>query len=189
MPDNRFMPMHRYRPYKDEEIKLVDDAVCMLRSKTGFMDTPRLRKALDQWDEEVRLEALEDDDEDKDTLRRRDKVIAQRAGAIWEMLDPSGRESKNAVRFTLLIADYALDNQMALFAAEMSRQREMAEAQTAPKNCNKSLLLRLPRVFTFEDLKREREGAADGTLRTMVCRWGKSGQVITLDRDKWQKVA
>ena len=189
MPDNRFMSMHRYRPYKDEETRLVDEAVSMLRSRTGFWDTPRLRKALDQWDEEVRLEALEDDDEDKDTLRRRDKLIAQRAGVIWELLDPSGRESKNAVRFALLIADYALDNQMAIFAAEMGRQREIAEAQTAPKNCNKSLLYRLPRVFTFEDLQRAREGATDGTLRTMVCRWGKNGQVITLDKDKWQKVA
>ena len=189
MPDNRFMSMHHYRPYKDEEIRLVDDAVSMLRSRTGFLDTPRLRKALDQWDEEVRLEALEDDDEDKDTLRRRDKLIAQRAGAVWELLDPSGRESKNAIRFSLLIADYALDNQMSIFAAEMGRQREMAQAQTTPKNCNKSLLHRLPRVFTFDDLRRAREGAADGTLRTMVCRWGKSGQVIMLDKDKWQKVA
>ena len=189
MPDNRFMSMHHYRPYKDEEIRLVDDAVSMLRSRTGFLDTPRLRKALDQWDEEVRLEALEDDDEDKDTLRRRDKLIAQRAGAVWELLDPSGRESKNAIRFSLLIADYALDNQMSIFAAEMGRQREMAQAQTTPKNCNKSLLHRLPRVFTFDDLRRAREGVADGTLRTMVCRWGKSGQVIMLDKDKWQKVA
>ena len=189
MPDNRFMSMHHYRPYKDEEIRLVDDAVSMLRSRTGFLDTPRLRKALDQWDEEVRLEALEDDDEDKDTLRRRDKLIAQRAGAVWELLDPSGRESKNAIRFSLLIADYALDNQMSIFAAEMGRQREMAQAQTTPKNCNKSLLHRLPRVFTFDDLRRAREGTADGTLRTMVCRWGKSGQVIMLDKDKWQKVA
>ena len=167
----------------------MDDAVSMSRSRTGFLDTPRLRKALDQWDEEVRLEALEDDDEDKDTLRRRDKLIAQRAGAVWELLDPSGRESKNAIRFSLLIADYALDNQMSIFAAEMGRQREMAQAQTTPKNCNKSLLHRLPRVFTFDDLRRAREGTADGTLRTMVCRWGKSGQVIMLDKDKWQKVA
>ena len=80
MPDMRFAKIPKYQPLTPEQEAAVLKAAEMLQSKIGFVDTPLLRKNIDKWLEEKRLEALKNADESMDELRKRSAVIAFRCG-------------------------------------------------------------------------------------------------------------
>ena len=72
----------------DDEAK-IQEAVTRLRSYSGFVDTPRLRKAIEKWVEEKRVEAAKDIDRVKDVYRKRAAVIGFRCGVIHHLLKTS----------------------------------------------------------------------------------------------------
>lgn len=87
MPDNRFAPMttfHDVEPINDEGIQ---NAAEILRSSSGYVDTPKLREAMAGWVEEKRIEALQAIDDVKDTYRKRAAVIGFRCGVIFYLLE------------------------------------------------------------------------------------------------------
>ena len=64
----------------------ISEATALLRSASGFYDTPKLRKAFDRWLEERRVESAMDMDIIKDRFRRRAAVIGFRCGIIFMLL-------------------------------------------------------------------------------------------------------
>jgi hypothetical protein len=52
MPDNRFAPMTTFNDVQETDSESIQKAVEILRSTTGFIDTPRLRDAMSAWVEE-----------------------------------------------------------------------------------------------------------------------------------------
>ena len=82
MPDTSFAKMPHYGRRTQEDESKIQEAVTRLRSYSGYVDTPRLRKAIAQWVEEQRVTALKDIDHVKDTYRRRAAVIGFRCGVI-----------------------------------------------------------------------------------------------------------
>ena len=60
----------------------IERAAQILQEADGFYDTPRLRKTIDEWLEEKRVEASMAMDRVKDIYRRRSAVIGFRCGVV-----------------------------------------------------------------------------------------------------------
>ena len=89
MPDASFARMPKYGKRSEVDEARIQDAVTRLRSYSGFVDTPRLRRAIEQWVEEKRVEAAKDIDRVKDVYRKRAAVIGFRCGVIHHLLKTS----------------------------------------------------------------------------------------------------
>jgi hypothetical protein len=176
LPDTRFAKMPKYRPLTEEEQEAVQQAARRLSEMKGFVDTPRLRKAIAKWVEEKRVFALKNNDEVMDNFRRRAAVIGFRCGVIFHLLSGDERESKACVDFMLMMADYCLDTQMRL----LGNMIESQQAQNAPAEVrtisDKTTYDKLPKEFTYDDLKTAKgPGYSDSTYRSDVKRWRDNG--------------
>ncbi|MCR5512321.1 MAG: DUF3987 domain-containing protein [Prevotella sp.] len=173
MPDTRFCSIPKYTPMTEQQKQVVWDAAKRLQEMTGFVDTPRLRKAIMKWLEEKRLLAMKNMDEAMDELRKRSAVIAFRCAIVFHLLSGCEKESKACVDFMLMMADYVLHNQQHLLSQMMEAQQ--AKSQTAlGRVSNSSTFDRLPQTFTLDDVKFAK-GAnyEDSTYRSIISRWKK----------------
>ena len=187
LPDTRFAKMPKYRPLTDEEQEAIQQAARRLSELKGYVDTPRLRKAISKWVEEKRILALKNNDEVMDNFRRRAAVIAFRCAVVFFLLSGEEHESKACVDFMLMMADYCLDTQMRL----LGNMIESQQAQNAPAEVrtisDKNTYDKLPKEFTYADVKDAKgPGYSDSTLRSYVKRWKEHGIIeeISSGRNK-----
>ena len=186
MPDTRFSKIPKYKPLTQQQTDAIRAATELLRNKVGFVDTPRLRKAIDKWLEEKRLEAMKDMNETMDELRKRSAVIAFRCAVVFHLLTGKERESKACVDFMLMMADYTLENQMKLLSKMMEDQQMLNTPTTHQKLGNVSTFDNLPQVFTMADVKSAKgAGYADSTYRNIISRWNIDGFVEEVPREQW----
>ena len=115
MPDSSFSKMPKFGKRSAEDEARIQEAVTRLRSFTGLIDTPRLRKAIEAWVEEKRVEAAKDIDHVKDIYRKRAAVIGFRCGVIFHLLSGKDKESKSCLDFALMMAEYCLKQQIKVF--------------------------------------------------------------------------
>lgn len=176
LPDTRFAKMPKYRPLSDEEQEAIQQAARRLSELKGYVDTPRLRKAISKWVEEKRILALKNNDEVMDNFRRRAAVIAFRCAVVFYLLSGEEHESKACVDFMLMMADYCLDTQIRM----LGNMIESQQAQNAPAEVrtisDKNTYDKLPKEFTYADVKDAKgPGYSDSTLRSYVKRWKEHG--------------
>ena len=176
LPDTRFAKMPKYRPLTDEEQEAIQQAARRLSELKGYVDTPRLRKAISKWVEEKRILALKNNDEVMDNFRRRAAVIAFRCAVVFHLLSGEEHESKACVDFMLMMADYCLDTQMHM----LGNMIESQQAQNTPAEVrtisDKNTYDKLPKEFTYADVKDAKgPGYSDSTLRSYVKRWKEHG--------------
>ena len=176
MPDTRFSKIPKYQPMTPEQEEAVLKAAELLQSKAGFVDTPLLRKNIDKWLEEKRLEALKNADEAMDELRKRSAVIAFRCAVVFHLLSGCERESRACIDFMLMMADYVLENQMHLLCEKMESQQAKNEPAVVKTLQNRSVYDKLPEVFTLKDVKNAKGlGLEDSSYRSIICKWKASG--------------
>jgi len=196
MPDTSFAKMPRYGRRSAEDEARIQEAVTRLRSFSGYVDTPRLRKAIDQWVEEQRIVALKDIDHVKDTYRRRAAVIGFRCGVIFHLLslpsDPSkGRgshESKACIDFALMMASYCLQQQIKVFGVALQNQYVDAETECQRYGANNSIFDQLPPTFTADDLAAlKRNNVPRNSIIKIISRWNRDGWVEKVDSKLWSK--
>ena len=202
MPDTSFAKMPRYgrRSAKDEA--MIQEAVTRLRSFSGYVDTPRLRKAIDQWVEEQRIVALKDIDHVKDTYRRRAAVIGFRCGVIFHLLSIGGqspsatnrtsgtvpKESKACIDFALMMASYCLQQQIKVFGVALQNQYVDAETECQRYGANNSIFDQLPPTFTADDLAAlKRNNVPRNSIIKIISRWNRDGWVEKVDSKLWSK--
>ena len=202
MPDTSFAKMPRYgrRSAKDEA--RIQEAVTRLRSFSGYVDTPRLRKAIDQWVEEQRIVALKDIDHVKDTYRRRAAVIGFRCGVIFHLLSIGGqstsatnrtsgtvpKESKACIDFALMMASYCLQQQIKVFGVVLQNQYVDAETECQRYGANNSIFDQLPPTFTADDLAAlKRNNVPRNSIIKIISRWNRDGWVEKVDSKLWSK--
>ena len=194
MPDTSFAKMPRYGRRSMADEAKIQEAVNRLRSFSGFVDTPRLRKAIDQWAEEQRVEALKNIDHVKDTYRRRAAVIGFRCGVIYHLLETSpqlskGRESKNCIQFALMMADYCLNQQIKVFGEALQNQFVDAQQECQRYGANNSIFDQLPPTFTADDLAALKPGNVPrNSITKIISRWRRDGWVEKTDSKRWSKV-
>lgn len=177
IPFDPFAPLTVYHNLTEQEQLRIDQAVEKLRSASGFYDTPRLRRAIEQWVENVRKRAAKSGDLVTANYRKRAAVLGFRCGVVFMLL--AGKESKACVDFALKMADYTLQMQCRAFGKMYLKQRAKDRDDDDTKTTANGVIYDdLPQPFTMADL-RARKGAelTDAALYTIIHRWSKEGWI------------
>ena len=188
MPDTSFAKMPHYGRRTQEDESKIQEAVTRLRSYSGYVDTPRLRKAIDQWVEEQRVVALKDIDHVKDTYRRRAAVIGFRCGVIFHLLTGRVKESNACVEFATMMASYCLNQQIKVFGAALQNQYVDAQQECQRYGANNSIFDQLPPTFTADDLAALKPANVPrNSIIKIISRWNRDGWVVKADSKRWSK--
>ena len=186
MPDSSFSKMPKFGRRSADDEAAIQEAVTRLRSCSGFVDTPRLRKAIERWVEEKRVEAAKDIDRVKDTYRKRAAVIGFRCGVIYRLLE--GKESNKCLKFATAMAEYCLREQIAAFGEALGKEYLEAGQECQRYGVNHSVFDRLPPVFSMDDLKALKGNfCTDSGMRTIISRWRCDGWIDKIDKRHWEK--
>ena len=186
MPDSAFAPMPTFQDRRDRDTQAILDAVGTLRAKHGYVDTPRLRRAIAQWVEDKRQQALQRIDRVMDTYRRRAAVIGMRCGVVACLLSGE-KETKHVLDFALMMAEYVLQEQCRLFG-DVLRKQYAADADDTRRNSkNRAVFDRLADTFTSHDILALKNDVSDAAARMIIKRWREAGWVETLPRQKGDK--
>ena len=188
MPDSSFSKMPKFGRRSAEDEAKIQEAVTRLRSFSGLVDTPRLRKAIEEWVEAKRVEAAKDIDHVKDTYRKRAAVIGFRCGVIFHLLSGKDKESKQCLDFALMMADYCLSQQIKAFGEALQNQYVDASEECQRYGANHSVFDQLAPTFTIDDLRALKRGYCSETaMRMIISRWMRDGWISKTDRHHWTK--
>ena len=186
MPDSAFAPMPMFQDRRDRDAQAILEAVNTLRAKHGFIDTPRLRKAIGKWVEDKRQQAMERIDRVMDTYRRRAAVIGMRCGVVACLLSGE-KETKHVIDFALMMAEYVLQEQCRLFG-DVLRKQYAADADDTRRNSkNRAVFDRLADTFTSHDILALKNDISDAAARMIIKRWREAGWIEPLPRQKGDK--
>ena len=186
MPDSAFAPMPTFQDRRNRDAQAILAAVGTLRAKHGYVDTPRLRKAIAQWVEDKRQQALQRIDRVMDTYRRRAAVIGMRCGVVACLLSGE-KETKHVLDFALMMAEYVLQEQCRLFG-DVLRKQYAADADDTRRNSkNRAVFDRLADTFTSHDILALKNDVSDAAARMIIKRWREAEWVETLPRQKGDK--
>ena len=187
MPDSSFSKMPKFGKRSADDEAKIQEAVTRLRSYSGFVDTPRLRRAIERWVEEKRVEAAKDIDHVKDVYRKRAAVIGFRCGVIHFLL--SGHETNATIEFALMMAEYTLEQQISAFGEALLHEYIDARSECQRYGKNNSAFDQLPPVFTVDDLAAMRSDyLSRNSLNKIISRWNHDGWIVKADRKHWKKV-
>ena len=206
MPDSSFQKMPKFGRRSAEDEARIQEAVTRLRSFSGLVDTPRLRKAIEQWCEEKRVEAAKDIDHVKDTYRKRAAVIGFRCGVIHHLLTMGGKrsdisltshpsplttkETKASIDFALMMAEYCLGQQIKAFGEVLQSQYVDAADECQRYGSNHSVFDQLAPTFTMDDLRALKRGfCGEAALRKIISRWYRDKWIEKTDRTHWRKLS
>ncbi|MGM9758873.1 MAG: BT4734/BF3469 family protein [Parabacteroides sp.] len=205
IPPTRYTHMPKYKPMKQPYINDILRGVEILQRAQGFIDTPRLRKTMEEWCNRKADEAAKEQDTVVDTFRKRAAVIGFRAGVVFFILkqgelwlkehgELSDEFMQHAVEslpccdFATLVADHALKYQCLLYGGQLLSDRlSINRISEGYRTKNKNLFEELPAEFSFGLLQELRPGTAYNALRTMVNRWKKEGLIQEGDKNCWKK--
>ena len=187
MPDSSFSKMPKFKHRSAEDESRINEAVTRLRSFTGFVDTPRLRRAIEDWVEQKRVEAAKDIDHVKDTYRKRAAVIGFRCGVVFRLLE--GKESNKCLEFALMMADYCLSQQIKTFGEALRSEFVNAYDECQRYGANHSVFDRLPPTFTRGDLGAMKPDCTKSGLRNIIMRWKRDGWIEPIDKDVFRKLS
>ena len=189
MPDASFSKMPKFGKRSAEDEARIQQAVTRLRSFSGLVDTPRLRKAIEAWVEEKRVEAAKDIDHVKDTYRKRAAVIGFRCGVIFHMLSGCAKESKACLDFALMMAEYCLSQQIKAFGEALESQFVDARDECIRYGSNHSIFDQLSPAFTMDDLRALKRGfCSEAGLRKIISRWYRDKWIEKTDKTHWRKL-
>ena len=188
MPDSSFQKMPKFGKRSAEDEARIQQAVTRLRSFSGLVDVPRLRKAIEAWVEEKRVEAAKDIDHVKDTYRKRAAVIGFRCGVIFHLLSGKDKESKQCLDFALMMAEYCLSQQIKTFGEALQNQYVDASDECQRYGANHSVFDQLAPSFTMDDLRSLKRGyCGESALRNIITRWKRDGWIEKTDSKHWHK--
>ena len=189
MPDNSFSQMPKFGKRSKEDEAKIHEAVTKLRSYSGLVDTPKLRKVIEQWVEEKRVEAAKDIDHVKDTYRKRAAVIGFRAGVVFHLLTGKDKETKDVTDFALMIAEYCLEQQIKTFGETLMNQFVDTDGQYQRNGKNHSVFEQLPPVFSIDDLRAlKHDNCSNAAIKMIVYRWKRDGWIEKTGKLQWEKV-
>ena len=189
MPDSSFSKMPKFGKRSAEDEARIQQAVTRLRSFTGLVDVPRLRKAIEAWVEEKRVEAAKDIDHVKDTYRKRAAVIGFRCGVIFHLLSGKDKETKSCLDFALMMAEYCLSQQIKVFGEALRNEYVNAQDECQRYGANHSIFDQLAPSFSMDDLRALKRGyCGESALRNIITRWRRDGWIEKTDSKHWHKL-
>lgn len=207
IPPSRYEHMPKYKEMEQSHIDAILRGVDILRAVRGFVDTPRLRKAVEKWCNGKADEAEQHKDDVVDTFRKRAAVIGFRAGVVFHILETGealmkeGKEltddfmndaveSTHCVDFAILVADHALKYQSLLYGSLLLNDRKQVNDNAGTyQSRNKNLFEELSDEFDFDRLVELRPGTKYNALRTMVYKWKRDGLITDVKKNTWRKAS
>jgi hypothetical protein len=189
MPDASFSKMPKFGRRSAEDEARIQEAVTRLRSFSGLVDTPRLRKAIEEWVEQKRVEAAKDIDHVKDTYRKRAAVIGFRCGVVFHLLSGKERETKQCLDFAMMMAEYCLSQQIKTFGEALRSEFVNAYDECQRYGANHSVFDQLAPCFTRDDLRAKKSGTSESGLRNIIMRWKRDGWIEAVDKLHFQKTS
>ena len=176
MPNSMFAKITVFKELSDSDMQRISQATDILRSATGFYDTPRIRKAIDKWLEERRVESLLNIDIIQDCFRKRAGVIGFRCGVVFMLL--AGKESNACVDFAVKMAEYTLQMQLKVFRPILAKHYAEDNNADSGLSVNTNIFAQLPSSFCLQDLRHLKGNEfSDGALYTIISRWKSDGLV------------
>jgi len=189
MPDSSFSKMPKFGKRSAEDEAKIQEAVTRLRSFSGLVDVPRLRKAIEDWVEEKRVEAAKDIDHVKDTYRKRAAVIGFRCGVIFHLLTGKDRETKQCLDFAVMMAEYCLSQQIKTFGEALRSEFLNAYDECQRYGANYSVFDQLAPIFSRDDLRALKSGTTESGLRNIIMRWKRDGWIEAVDKLHFRKTS
>ena len=189
MPDSSFSKMPKFGKRSAEDEAKIQEAVTRLRSFSGLVDVPRLRKAIEDWVEEKRVEAAKDIDHVKDTYRKRAAVIGFRCGVIFHLLTGKDRETKQCLDFAVMMAEYCLSQQIKTFGEALRSEFLNAYDECQRYGANYSVFDQLAPTFSRDDLRALKSGTTESGLRNIIMRWKRDGWIEAVDKLHFRKTS
>ena len=189
MPDSSFSKMPKFGRRSAEDEARIQEAVTRLRSFSGLVDTPRLRKAIEEWVELKRVEAAKDIDHVKDTYRKRAAVIGFRCGVVFHLLSGKERETKQCLDFAMMMAEYCLSQQIKTFGEALRSEFVNAYDECQRYGANHSVFDQLAPCFTRDDLRAKKSGTSESGLRNIIMRWKRDGWIEAVDKLHFKKTS
>ena len=176
MPNSMFAKITVFKELSESDMQRISQATDILRSATGFYDTPRIRKAIDKWLEERRVESLLNIDIIQDCFRKRAGVIGFRCGVVFMLL--AGKESNACVDFAVKMAEYTLQMQLKVFRPILAKHYAEDNNADSGLSVNTNIFAQLPSSFCLQDLRHLKGNEfSDGALYTIISRWKSDGLV------------
>ena len=186
MPDTMFAKITVFKELSETDASRISEAAAMLRGASGFYDTPRLRKAIDKWLEDKRIESSLNMDVIKDRFRRRSALIGFRCGVVFMLL--AGKESNACVDFAVKMAEYTLQMQMKIFAPLLTKFLHEGNDDGISTSVNGSILEKLPSPFDLHELRRLKGNEfSENTLYSIISRWKNEGWIEKKGKGMWMK--
>lgn len=182
LPDMRFAQMPEFQPFSKRDKAYIITTAKWLMEQKAVISCPAVDKAIAEWLEQKRLQALEAASSALDTLRRRAAVIGFRAGYLAYTLNHYVNR-KSIVEFALWVAEYVLQQQMLLFGDKFEDVATKQEEAFARKGIVQTLFTELPGTFTRGQLiKLRAENNQSTDIRMVISRWIKQ-ELITRNAD------
>ena len=191
MPSKMFEYMPTYKEVKPAHVEKINEAVQILASSNGFVDTPELRKMMKKWCNDKADEARESKDVVIDTFRKRAAVIGFRCGVVYHLLASAGslkklqKESKACLDFAVMMAEYALKYQSELFGQQILEA--VCVQSEGYRSRNKMLFDELPNMFDLAMIQAKKPQTQLNTLRQMIFKWIHDGLAKPNGKNVWVK--
>ena len=186
MPDTMFAKITVFKELSETDASRISEAASLLRGASGFYDTPRLRKAIDKWLEDKRIESSLNMDVIKDRFRRRSALIGFRCGVVFMLL--AGKESNACVDFAVKMAEYTLQMQMKIFAPLLTKFLHEGNDDGISTSVNGSIFEKLPSPFDLHELRRLKGNEfSENTLYSIISRWKNEGWIEKKGKGMWIK--
>ena len=182
IPDNFGGKMPVFKTLTTKQKAFIEQGIDFLEQADGEIRLPKVLKAIEEWQEEKRLLAIETQSKAIDTFRRRSANIGFRAGGLAYKLC-GDKETSMVVDFALWVADYVLQQQVAQWGAELERGEEPKQAHPVI-----NLFQEVDEQFTRQELVDLRVvNGQSKNVRMIIKRWKDNGMIVEIEPNLYVK--
>jgi hypothetical protein len=194
-PDERFAHMPKFKEETEQTRKQMLEAVDLCKNAKGIIEDKRLCKAFEDWCNVIADDCAETNDDARDDLRKRSAVIgavcALICAILWNYHSKSGQLiiKKEAIDFGLLMADYCLESQVAVFKHYYENKPAQISFEGRYKMTkNKVLFDELPEVFTRDMVKERKAGQSNMSICNFINRLKKAILIEEISKNTYRKL-
>ena len=193
-PDERFAHMPKFKEETEQTRKQMLEAVELCKKEKGIIEDKRLCKAFEDWCNGIADDCSETNDDARDDLRKRSAVIgavcALICAILWNYHSKSGQLiiKKEAIDFGLLMADYCLESQVAVFKHYYENKPvQISFTGSYKMTKNKLLFDELPEVFTRDMVKERKKGYSEASIKKFLSRLSNENLIERISNNTYRK--
>lgn len=182
IPDDFASEMPKFKSLTPKQMGEIEKGIQALEEAEGEISLPRTSKLIGEWLNEKRKLAMETMSLSIDAFYKRSAVMGYRAAGIAYILC-GYKETTVVTDFALWVADYVLQQQVAMWGNYIENAEQMANSNPVA-----NLYQELPAEFRREDLVNLRIVNGQGTnVRMIISRWKKANMIVEIGKGLYAK--